>query len=222
VQVGVIAWPVHSHIARSRTDYAGQDAIDDDCVDRIAEEGEIGDGARPLLQHHFLRIQHHPVAGDLRVAKHALQFAYASHKVVQPGDGILLRHKAAQQHARQTQRGFAPARDPADIPLERFRHGQEADRLSRRRGVDDDAVEASLARLAIDVEKAHNLLHAGDDGHLLCYSFAHALLPQRVADKVLHLAPVLTDFFQDVDLLGEKVGGDLFRFRGQSHVQAIS
>ena len=100
-------------------------------------------------------------------------------------------------------------------------HGQQADRLAGRRGVDDDPVEVALLGLLVHVEQADHFLHAGDDGHFFRHGLAHALFAQHVAQVALHLPPVLAHLVQDIDLLGEQIGGNLQRLAAQRDVQAV-
>jgi hypothetical protein len=49
----------------------------------------------------------------------------------------------------------------ARVPAEGVGHGEQADSLSGRRSIDDQAIEVALGGLFVDMQQADDLVHAG-------------------------------------------------------------
>jgi hypothetical protein len=106
-----------------------------------------------------------------------------------------------------------PARDVGE--------GQQAQRLAGRRAVDDDAAEAPLLVVALDLQQAEELVHPGRDGELLGADAIHAALEQHLAQPVLHRGPVALHLVLGGDLLGPQPLADRRRLAAHLHLEAV-
>ena len=78
---------------------------------------------------------------------------------------------------------------------------QQPQRLAGRRAVDDDHVVLAGLVVALDLQQAEQLVHAGRDRELLGADAVDAALDEQVAEPVLHAGPVALHLLLGGDLL---------------------
>ncbi len=198
----------------------GQHAVAQHAVDGIVVEREIGLGAQRLLDDHLLRVDHQPIRADVGIGERRAQHGHLIVELLQRLQHVHTRQELPQQRLGGGQRDTTPAFEAVGVDQERLRHAQQAHRLAGRRGVDHDDVENALLRLAVDVQQRDDLVHAGNQRHLLGGHVAHPLILERGRQVLLHLAPVVAHLVQRVDLLRPQVRRDLTRLGGQRAYRA--
>ncbi len=98
--------------------------------------------------------------------------------------------------------------EPPGVHLEGIGHAQQAHRLTGGRGIDNDYLEIALLRVAVDVDEADDLVHAGDEGQLFGQHRVHATLAQQPAHRLLQFAPAAAHLIENVDFLRPQVRRD--------------
>ena len=98
---------------------------------------------------------------------------------------------------------------------------EQAQRLARRRAVDDHAAEAPVLVVALDLQQAEELVEAGRDRELLGADAVHAALEQQLAQPVLDRGPVALHLVLRGHLLGPQALADLRRLAAHGGLQRV-
>ena len=106
--------------------------------------------------------------------------------------------------------------------LRRLGQGEEAKRLAGRRRVDDDHVVQAGVVVVGDPEQRPDLVHAGQDRHLLGHDLVEASPAQDRCGVLLDPSPVARDVVEDVRLLRPQVRRDLERHGAELAVERVA
>ena len=98
---------------------------------------------------------------------------------------------------------------------------EKTERLAGRRCVDDDDVELATVVVLGDPEQAGELVHPGQDAHLLGHHVVEAAPPQNARYVRLDRAPVLIDVVEDLGLLAPQVRAESGRLGSERTVEGV-
>src|SRR5262249_48707304 len=98
---------------------------------------------------------------------------------------------------------------------------EEPERLAGGRAIDDQDIEAALARVPEDLQQAEELLQAGKDDQLLAVDVGDVGPAEDAGQPALHGAPAALGLAQAVHLLPPEVVGHLYRIGAERPVQRV-
>jgi len=193
-------------------DSVGQEAVDDDVIDREAVESEIDEGALGFAEHHLFGVGDETDAGELRIFQNgidAFDFLKEFLDVAEVTIGRQFGRRDAVEHgARGFKQAALETEDVFHVPIERGGKADEAQRFGSGRAIENDDVEIARLAVLIDIHHGAEFFHAGEDGHFLGFDAGEAGGAQDAGDVAGNILPVALEFVIDVDLLEREVVGD--------------
>ena len=146
-------------------------------------------------------------------------------QAVDVGEDLLARQLQVQQRARpRPRRGDHPPLPREHLlqpPAGDLGEGEETERLTGRRAVDDHRVELARLVVALDLEQAEELVHPGRHRQLLRGDVHHATVGDHLSQPLLHGAPVDLHLALRLNLLAPQALADGSRLGPQRHIERI-